>query len=121
MLKKRTYKILLTNDDGIFSSGLEKLYYEMKKIGKVTVIAPDSERCGTSHCVTVTEDVRVEKYFKIVEFLWNWKKVDFEFAAKIAKKIALKVLTYGLPKGTFLNVNIPPVLNGEIKGVSITR
>jgi 5'-nucleotidase len=183
---KKTYKILLTNDDGIFSLGLEKLYYEMKKIGKVLVIAPNSERSGTSHCVTVSEDVCVEKYFKNGEFfgyavsgtpvdcvkigimelmpknpdlvvsginigentglnilysgtvsaaaegtilgvpsiaisLGNGKKGDFKFAAKIAKKIALKVLMYGLPKGTFLNVNIPPVLNGDVKGVSITR
>ncbi len=65
---KKTYKILLTNDDGIFSLGLEKLYYEMKKIGKVLVIAPNSERSGTSHCVTVSEDVCVEKYFKNGEF-----------------------------------------------------
>jgi len=32
-----------------------------------------------------------------------------------------EVLKYGLPQGTLLNVNIPPVPENKVKGVKITR
>lgn len=46
---------------------------------------------------------------------------DFSYAAKFAKTLALKVIENGLPSGTLLNVNIPPVSENEIQGVVITR
>lgn len=46
---------------------------------------------------------------------------DFTYAAKFAKKLALKIVREGLPNGTLLNVNVPPVPENEIKGVVITR
>jgi len=47
--------------------------------------------------------------------------VDFSFAAKFSRKLALKVAENGLPSGTLLNVNIPPLPEQEIQGVVITR
>ena len=44
----------------------------------------------------------------------------FDYAAKFSKKLAKIVVQRGLPKGVFLNVNIPPVSEDEIKGVEIT-
>lgn len=46
---------------------------------------------------------------------------DFTFAAKFAVKIAKFVFEKGLPKGTVLNVNVPPVPESEIRGVIVTR
>jgi len=46
---------------------------------------------------------------------------DFSFAAKFALKLAKKVLKNGLPRGTLLNVNIPPLAAAEIAGVEVTR
>ncbi|MEI7907453.1 MAG: 5'/3'-nucleotidase SurE [Bacteroidota bacterium] len=46
---------------------------------------------------------------------------DFTYAAKFAKSLALKIAEHGLPKGTLLNVNVPPVPEGDIRGVVITR
>jgi len=46
---------------------------------------------------------------------------DFRFAAKFARKLSQIILRKGLPKGTFLNVNVPPVKEKEIKGVVITK
>jgi 5'-nucleotidase len=46
---------------------------------------------------------------------------DFTYAAKFAKHLALKIIQNGLPNGTLLNVNVPPVPEHEIKGVVITR
>jgi 5'-nucleotidase len=46
---------------------------------------------------------------------------DFSYAAKFAKTLALKVVENGLPNGTLLNVNVPPVPESEIRGVVVTR
>ena len=46
---------------------------------------------------------------------------DFNAAKKIVKKIALKVLENGLPKGVCLNVNIPKAKTDELKGIKICR
>jgi 5'-nucleotidase len=46
---------------------------------------------------------------------------DFTYAAKFAKKLAPLMLANKLPKGTFLNVNVPNVPEAEIRGVAITR
>ena len=46
---------------------------------------------------------------------------DFSVAAKFASSLAKKVIRYGLPKGTLLNVNIPPVSKEQIRGVLITK
>ncbi|MFA6541187.1 MAG: 5'/3'-nucleotidase SurE [Bacteroidota bacterium] len=47
--------------------------------------------------------------------------VDFSYAAKFSKKLALMIADKGLPKGTLLNVNVPPVPENEIQGVVITK
>ncbi|CUU01634.1 5'-nucleotidase /3'-nucleotidase /exopolyphosphatase [Candidatus Thermokryptus mobilis] len=46
---------------------------------------------------------------------------DFSFAAKFAAKLAQFIFRNGIPSGTLLNVNVPPVPESEIKGVLITR
>ena len=35
--------------------------------------------------------------------------------------MAKQILAHGLPKGTFLNVNVPAVAESEIKGAVVTR
>jgi 5'-nucleotidase len=54
-------RILLTNDDGISSPGLESLYRTFSKQHEVSIIAPDSERSGTSQSITLKDSVRVKK------------------------------------------------------------
>ncbi|HEO64125.1 MAG TPA: 5'/3'-nucleotidase SurE [Candidatus Omnitrophica bacterium] len=47
---------------------------------------------------------------------------DYSFAAKFTKKLARHIIqNNGLPKGTLLNVNIPAVSQGEIKGIRIVK
>lgn len=45
---------------------------------------------------------------------------EYSVAAGFAKKIALETFEQGLPKGVFLNVNVPNVKHSEIKGIKIT-
>lgn len=46
-------RILLTNDDGIQADGLAALLKELKKIGQVDVVAPDSQRSSVGHGITL--------------------------------------------------------------------
>lgn len=53
-----TMKILLTNDDGIHAKGLWALYKRFSGNHDVTVIAPDRERSGVGHGITLNEPLR---------------------------------------------------------------
>jgi 5'-nucleotidase len=53
--------------------------------------------------------------------LTTYGEPDFSYAAKFACKLALLVAEKGLPEGTLLNVNVPPVSEHEIAGVLLTR
>lgn len=55
-----TKRILLTNDDGIGSRGLVVLEEALRPLGDVTVVAPDSERSGSSQALTLHQPLRVE-------------------------------------------------------------
>lgn len=54
-------KILITNDDGIFSDGIRRLAETAIKFGEVWVVAPDGQRSAVSHSVTLREGVDVWK------------------------------------------------------------
>lgn len=44
----------------------------------------------------------------------------FALAAEVAANIARQVVKHGLPRGTILNVNVPPCTKEELAGVQIT-
>lgn len=46
---------------------------------------------------------------------------DYEAASWIVRTLAEDVLRNGLPTGTLLNVNVPPLPKNEIRGVRLTR
>ena len=57
-------KILVTNDDGIYSSGIAALADALKEIAEVTVVAPSEEQSAVGHGITMKYPLRVTKYFK---------------------------------------------------------
>jgi 5'-nucleotidase len=160
---------LLTNDDGIEAKGLKALKKEISKIAKVWVVAPDREQSGTSHSLTMSRPLRMNKtaerayaidgtptdavmvaFHKVLKrkphilisginagpnlgddvtysgtvaaaiegtilgipsiavSLTDYGYDKFEYAARFVRKLASYVLKKGLPKDTFLNVNVPP-------------
>ncbi len=46
---------------------------------------------------------------------------DFEVAAAVAWKLASLALAWSLPPDTLLNINIPPLAAGAIRGIRFTR
>jgi 5'-nucleotidase len=53
--------------------------------------------------------------------LTTYADPDFSYAAKFAGRLARLVAERGLPDGTLLNVNVPPLPESEIVGIKITR
>lgn len=56
--------ILVCNDDGIEGEGLHVLAAAMKKIGRVTVVAPAEPHSGKSHAMTLGVPLRIKRYAK---------------------------------------------------------
>ncbi len=53
--------------------------------------------------------------------LTTYAPADFTVAAQFARQMAAVVMRRGLPEGTLLNINVPPLAAGRIKGARITR
>ena len=51
-------RILVSNDDGILAPGIAVLAEACRRVGQVTVIAPDREQSGTSHSLTLHHPLR---------------------------------------------------------------
>lgn len=54
-------KILLSNDDGYRSPGLHALAGALSRYAEVTVVAPDRDRSGASHSLTLDAPIRAEE------------------------------------------------------------
>jgi len=179
-------EIRLTNDDGIYAEGIMALYDALKKVGRVTVVAPDAEQSAVGHAITLSSPLRIKEARRRGEFfghavsgtpadcvkiavraimkskpalvvsginlgpntgysvlysgtvsgateaalfgipsiavsLGTFVRPDFTYAASFTAGLAKTLLKEGLPKGTFLNVNVPACPAGKVKGVRVTR
>ncbi len=54
-------KILVSNDDGINSEGLDALVVALKKLGEVIVVAPDRDQSASSHSLSLHRPLRMDK------------------------------------------------------------
>jgi len=61
-------KILVTNDDGIYSTGIETLANALKEIAEVVVVAPSEEQSAVGHGITMKYPLRVTNYYKNGDF-----------------------------------------------------
>lgn len=52
-------RILVTNDDGIYSEGLRKLAEACREHGEVIIVAPDREQSASSHALTLNRPLRL--------------------------------------------------------------
>jgi len=98
-------KILVTNDDGIYSPGLQALARSATAFGEVTVMAPDVEQSGMGHAITHSRPL-------------SYKKAPVDFATPAAYRVN------GTPAdcvalGTHLQMNVSLVLSGINMGLNL--
>jgi len=63
-------RILVTNDDGIYSEGIKLLASSLAEVAEVVVVAPDREQSATSHSLTLNRPLRIRGIED------NWWAVD---------------------------------------------
>jgi 5'-nucleotidase len=54
-------RILVSNDDGIYSPGIAALAHVAKRFGDVRVVAPDVEQSSAGHAITASRPVRYRR------------------------------------------------------------
>ena len=54
-------RILISNDDGIYSPGITALAKVASRFGEVRIVAPDVEQSSMSHAITSTRPIRYKK------------------------------------------------------------
>ena len=54
-------RILVTNDDGVFSEGIERLAKALEDVGEVFTVAPDQERSAAGHSLTLHHPLRAKR------------------------------------------------------------
>ena len=54
-------RILVTNDDGVFSEGIKLLAAALAEIAEVIVVAPDREQSASGHSLTLSRPLRMRQ------------------------------------------------------------
>lgn len=65
---EKKFKILVSNDDGIYSEGIIALREAMMEIGEVYVYAPHKQQSAVGHAITTHLPLRVNPYYMNGEF-----------------------------------------------------
>src|SRR5688572_33051651 len=102
-------RILITNDDGIYSPGLAALAKSASKFGEVTVIAPDVEQSSMGHAVTHSRPLSFKKS------PINFEKVEaFRVNGTPADCVALGTHLYSKIDVVLSGINMGPNLGNSM-------
>lgn len=103
-------KILLANDDGIYSEGIFAVYKALKEFADVTVVAPITEQSAVGHAITISDPLRVTEFYKYGEFFGYGIKGTPADCVKIAVSDILKekpdLVVSGINHGANVATNV---------------
>ncbi len=103
-------KILVTNDDGIYSSGIFALWDVAKEFGEANVIAPINEKSAVSHGITISNPL----YVKEIEREDGFKGIAVSGTPADCVKIGMKSLLPFSPDLILSGINIGSNLGNNI-------
>lgn len=115
-------RILLTNDDGIYSPGIYELYKKLKPLGRCMVVAPDAERSAQGHAITLTVPLRVNEVKRDGKFFGYAVSGTPADCVKIALMAIMKgkdrpnLIISGINRGPNLGINI--LYSGTVSGAT---
>lgn len=95
-------EILITNDDGIYAEGIYALYTALRKVGNVTVVAPDIQRSAVGHAITLTDPLRVteaRRHGKFFGYATSGTPAD-------CVKLAIRAILKKKPDLVFSGINL---------------
>lgn len=102
--------ILICNDDGIDAPGIHALAEELRKIARVTVVAPDRQQSAVGHAITMNHPLRAVPFNRNGEFFGYAVDGTPADCVKLAVKFLLKekpdLVVSGINHGSNTAINI---------------
>ncbi len=111
--------ILVTNDDGVYSPGIQILAKRLRELDKVVIVAPDRERSATGHSMTLHRPLLIEE-LKDSMYSVNGTPTDcVNIAVKGLLKETPRLVVSGINKGPNLgdDVTYSGTVAGAIEGI----
>ena len=116
--------ILLTNDDGVESSGIRTLAKHLKKLGNVWVVAPERPQNAMGRAITLHKPLRLKQIGRQV-FSVNGTPSDCVIVAvgRVLRDRPIHLLVSGINKGLNLGDDVTnsgtvaAALEGAIRGI----
>ncbi|WP_027482109.1 5'/3'-nucleotidase SurE [Deinococcus pimensis] len=103
-------RILIANDDGIFSPGIRALGLALAEIGDVTVVAPDVEQSAVGHGITIRRPLR----FKHTASAGFGDIPAYRVDGTPADCVVLGVHLVGKPDIVVSGINLGPNLGNDL-------
>lgn len=103
-------KILVANDDGIFSPGIRALGLALAEVGDVTVVAPDVEQSAVGHGITIRRPLR----FKHTASAGFGDVPAYRVDGTPADCVVLGVHLVGRPDIVVAGINLGPNLGNDL-------
>jgi len=104
------FHVMIANDDGIDAPGIFALAQEMKKIARVSVVAPDRQQSAVGHAITMNYPLRALPFRKNGEFFGFAVDGTPADAVKLGVRCLLKekpdLLISGINHGSNTAINI---------------
>nr|Q3ATV8.1 RecName: Full=5'-nucleotidase SurE; AltName: Full=Nucleoside 5'-monophosphate phosphohydrolase [Chlorobium chlorochromatii CaD3] len=120
--------ILICNDDGIEADGIHALATAMKKVGRVTVVAPAEPHSAMSHAMTLGRPLRIKEYQKNGRFFGytvsgtpvDCIKVALSHILTEKPDILVSGINYGsnTATNTLYSGTVAAALEGAIQGIT---
>lgn len=111
-------EILVTNDDGITSQGIQALAKALKEVGNVTVVAPATEQSAVGHAITMKFPLRVNEFYKNGSFFGYAVDGTPADCVKIGMRNIMKeppdLVVSGINHGSNTAINI--IYSGTVSG-----
>jgi 5'-nucleotidase len=111
--------ILVTNDDGVYSPGIQMLAKRLRELDEVVIVAPDRERSAAGHSMTLHRPLLIEEIKESV-FSVNGTPTDcVNIAVKGLLKESPRLVVSGINKGPNLgdDVTYSGTVAGAIEGI----
>jgi 5'/3'-nucleotidase len=110
--------ILVTNDDGVYSEGIQALAEAMRPLGEVLIVAPLTEASAIGHALTLRRPLRIERIRENVHAVDGTPTDCVNLACEILLKRLPDLVVSGINKGWNLgdDVTYSGTVSGALEG-----
>jgi len=111
-------RILVTNDDGVYSMGLKLLYDSVEALGKTIVFAPETPKSASGLGITLHKPLRIQrvKYWGIDIYITNGTPSDIVYLALAELMPSIDLVVSGVNIGD--NTSVQVVLSSGTVGAA---